>query len=179
MSLLNSGFQNTDLERKYATADSTVILSWHLNFRKIKWKEGFTGQLNWKQQESATAYELLDFNVTARGEQHETKKSSRFQFEIRKPESSIELKLPKVHFNHSGQYQCQLAYNRRYVQSKIELVVMKGERRRSGSKDEELQTPGSHKSVGGPIFPSSHSHVLFLPLQSQLTLLGHSPEGPR
>ncbi|XP_052651070.1 T-cell surface glycoprotein CD4 [Harpia harpyja] len=119
------GFQNTDLERKYATADSTVILSWHLNFRKIKWKEGFTGQLNWKQQESATAHELLDFNVTARGEQHETKKSSRFQFEIRKPESTIELKLPKVHFNHSGQYQCQLAYNRRYVQSKIELMVMK------------------------------------------------------
>ncbi|XP_074890889.1 T-cell surface glycoprotein CD4 [Buteo buteo] len=119
------GFQNTDLERKYATADSTVILSWHLNFRKIKWKEGFTGQLNWKQQESATVHELLDFNVTARGEQHETKKSSHFQFEIRKPESTIELKLPKVHFNHSGQYQCQLAYNRRYVQSKIELVVMK------------------------------------------------------
>uniref|UniRef100_A0A663F3B4 Ig-like domain-containing protein n=1 Tax=Aquila chrysaetos chrysaetos TaxID=223781 RepID=A0A663F3B4_AQUCH len=119
------GFQNTDLERKYATAGSTVILSWHLNFQKIKWKEGFTGQLNWKQQESATAHELLDFNVTARGEQHETKKSSRFQCEIRKPESTIELKLPKVHFNHSGQYQCQLAYNRRYVQSKIELVVMK------------------------------------------------------
>ncbi|NXS75327.1 CD4 protein, partial [Pandion haliaetus] len=119
------GFQNTDLERKYATVDSTVILSWHLNFRKIKWKEGFTGQLNWKQQESATTHELLDFNITARGEQHETKKSRRFQFEISKPESTIELKLPKVHFNHSGQYQCQLAYNRRYVQSNIELVVMK------------------------------------------------------
>ncbi|NXQ91968.1 CD4 protein, partial [Nyctibius grandis] len=121
------GFQSPDLERKYATVDSTVILSWHLNFQKIKWKEGFTGQLNWKQQDSATAHELLDFNVTSRGEWHETKKSSRFRFEIpkSKPESTIEVKLPKVHFNHSGQYQCQLAYNKRYVQSKIELVVMK------------------------------------------------------
>ncbi|NXX56324.1 CD4 protein, partial [Scopus umbretta] len=121
------GFQNPDLERKYATVDSTVILSWHLNFQEIKWKEGFTGQLNWKQEESATAHELLDFSVTARGEKHETKKSSHFRFE--KPESksksTVEVKLPKVHFNHSGQYQCQLAYNRRYVQSKIELVVMK------------------------------------------------------
>ncbi|KFW03298.1 T-cell surface glycoprotein CD4, partial [Fulmarus glacialis] len=121
------GFQNPDLERKYATVDSTVILSWNLNFQKIKWKEGFTGQLNWKQQEGATAHELLDFNVTARGEQYESKKSSHFRFEIpeSKPESIIEVKLPKVHFNHSGQYQCQLAYNRRYSQSKIELVVMK------------------------------------------------------
>ncbi|KFV15412.1 T-cell surface glycoprotein CD4, partial [Tauraco erythrolophus] len=121
------GFQNPDLERKYATADSTVILSWHLNFQKIKWKAGFTGQLNWKQQESATAHELLDFNVTSRGEQHETKKSSRFRFEIpeRKPDSTIAVKLPKVHFNHSGQYQCQLAYHQRHAQSKIELVVMK------------------------------------------------------
>ncbi|KFQ66838.1 T-cell surface glycoprotein CD4, partial [Phaethon lepturus] len=121
------GFQNPDFERKYATVDSTVALSWHLNFRKIKWKEGFTGQLNWKQQESTTTHELLDFNVTAWGEQHETKKSSHFRFEIpeSKPESTIEVKLPKVHFNHSGQYQCQLAYNRRYMQSRIELVVMK------------------------------------------------------
>ncbi|KAF1419180.1 T-cell surface glycoprotein CD4, partial [Spheniscus humboldti] len=121
------GFQNPDFERKYATVDSTVILSWHLNFQKIKWKEGFTGQLNWKQQESAIAHELLDFNVTAGGKQHETKKSSHFQFEIpgSKSKSTIEVKLPKVHFNHSGQYQCQLAYNRGYVQSKIELVVMK------------------------------------------------------
>ncbi|KFP16263.1 T-cell surface glycoprotein CD4, partial [Egretta garzetta] len=121
------GFQSPDLERKYATVGSTVILSWHLNFQKIKWKEGFTGQLNWKQQESATPHELLDFNVTARGEKHETKKSSHFWFEIpeSKPKSAIEVKLPKVHFNHSGQYQCQLAYNRRSVQSKIELVVMK------------------------------------------------------
>ncbi|XP_050751081.1 T-cell surface glycoprotein CD4-like [Gymnogyps californianus] len=121
------GFQNPDLERKYATVDSTVILSWRLNFQKIKWKEGFTGQLNWKQQESATTHELLDFNVTALGEQHKTKKSSHFRFEIpeSKSESTIEVKLPKVHFNHSGQYQCQLAYNRRYTQSKIELVLMK------------------------------------------------------
>ncbi|XP_010073782.1 PREDICTED: T-cell surface glycoprotein CD4-like [Pterocles gutturalis] len=121
------GFQNPDLEKKYAIADSTVILSWRLNFQKIKWKERFTGQLNWKQQGSATTYELLDFNVTAQGEQHETKKSSHFRFEIpeSKPESTIEVKLPKVHFNHSGQYECQLAYNRKYTWSKIELVVMK------------------------------------------------------
>ncbi|NXC17590.1 CD4 protein, partial [Corythaeola cristata] len=121
------GFQNSDLERKYATVDSTVILSWRLNFHKIKWKAGFTGQLNWKQQESAATHELLDFNVTARGEQHKTKKSSRFRFEIleSKPDSIIGVKLPKVHFNHSGQYQCQLAYNQRHAQSKIELVVMK------------------------------------------------------
>ncbi|NWX60746.1 CD4 protein, partial [Promerops cafer] len=121
------GFQNPDLERKYATVDSTVILSWHLNYQKIKWKKGFTGQLNWKQQESANTHELLDFNVTAQGQLHETKKSSNLLFEIpeRKPESTIEVKLPKVHFNHSGQYQCQLEYQGRHTQSKIELVVMK------------------------------------------------------
>ncbi|NXW32565.1 CD4 protein, partial [Phaetusa simplex] len=121
------GFQNPALERKYASVDSTVILSWHLNFQKIIWKKGFTGQLNWKRQENATPHELLDFNVTASGEQHKTKKSSHFRFEIpeSKPESTIELKLHKVHFNHSGQYQCQLAYNRRCTQNKIELVVMK------------------------------------------------------
>ncbi|NXX31925.1 CD4 protein, partial [Nicator chloris] len=120
------GFQNPDLERKYATVDSTVILSWRLNSQKIKWKKGFTGQLNWKQQEGANAHELLDFSVTAQGQLHETKKSSNFLFEIpeRKPESTIEVKLPKVHFNHSGQYQCQLEYQGRRAQSKIELVVM-------------------------------------------------------
>ncbi|NXY35298.1 CD4 protein, partial [Pomatorhinus ruficollis] len=120
------GFQNPDLERKYAAVDSTVILSWRLNSQKIKWKEGFTGQLSWKQQEGANAHELFDFNVTAQGQLHETKKSS-FLFEIpeRKPESTVEVKLPKVHFNHSGQYQCQLEYQGRYAQSKIELVVMK------------------------------------------------------
>ncbi|NXU04443.1 CD4 protein, partial [Buphagus erythrorhynchus] len=121
------GFQNPDLERKYAIVDSTVILSWRLNSQKIKWKEGFTGQLNWKQQESANHHELLDFNVTAQGQLHDTKKSSNFLFEIpeRKPESTIEVKLPKVHLNHSGQYQCQLEYQGRHAQSKIELVVMK------------------------------------------------------
>ncbi|NXK89428.1 CD4 protein, partial [Formicarius rufipectus] len=121
------GFQNPVTERKYAAVDSTVILSWHLNFQRIKWNEGFTGQLNWKQQESANIHELLVFNVTAKGEQHETKKSSHFLFEIpeTKPESTIEVKLPSVHFNHSGQYQCQLAYKGRHTQSKIELVVMK------------------------------------------------------
>ncbi|XP_069705990.1 T-cell surface glycoprotein CD4 isoform X2 [Phaenicophaeus curvirostris] len=121
------GFQYLDLERKYATVDSTVILSWHLNFQKIKWKAGFTGQLNWKQQESAASHELLDFNVTTRGEKHETKKSNHFWFEMleSKPESTVGVKLPKVHFNHSGQYECQLAYKGRYTQTKIELVVMK------------------------------------------------------
>ncbi|NWR15076.1 CD4 protein, partial [Emberiza fucata] len=122
------GFQNPDLERKYATVDSTVILSWHLNSQKIKWKKGFTGQLNWKQQEGAESHELLDFNVTAEGQLHETKKSNNLLFEIpeSKRESTIEVKLPKVHFNHSGQYQCQLEYERRRkAQSKIELVVVK------------------------------------------------------
>ncbi|NXQ20624.1 CD4 protein, partial [Peucedramus taeniatus] len=121
------GFQNPDLERKYATVDSTVTLSWHLNFQKIKWKEGFTGQLNWKQQEGGKSYDLLDFNVTAQGQLHETKKSNNLLFEIpeSKPESTIEVKLPRVHFNHSGQYQCQLEYQGRHAQSKIELVVMK------------------------------------------------------
>ncbi|NWH88037.1 CD4 protein, partial [Aegithalos caudatus] len=120
------GFQNPDLERKYATVDSTVILSWRLNSQKIKWKEGFTGQVNWKQQESANAHELLDFKVTAQGQLDETRKSS-FLFEIPegKHESTIEVKLPKVHFNHSGQYQCRLEYQGRYAQSTIELVVMK------------------------------------------------------
>ncbi|XP_059694193.1 T-cell surface glycoprotein CD4 [Haemorhous mexicanus] len=121
------GFQNAVLERKYATVDSTVILSWHLNSQKIKWNKGFTGQLSWKQQESAKSHELLDFNVTAQGQLHETKKSNDLLFEIPqgKPESTIEVKLPKVHFNHSGQYQCQLEYQGRHTQSKIELVVMK------------------------------------------------------
>ncbi|NXG62676.1 CD4 protein, partial [Hemiprocne comata] len=121
------GFQNPDSERKYATVDSTVTLSWHLNFQKIKWKEGFTGQVNLEQQKTAATHALLDFNVTAQGQPHETKKSSHLQFEIpeSKPKSTIEVKLPKVHFNHSGKYQCQLAYNRRYTESKIELVVMK------------------------------------------------------
>ncbi|NXH41671.1 CD4 protein, partial [Dicaeum eximium] len=121
------GFQNPDLERKYAAVDSTVILSWRLNSQKIKWKEGFTGQLNWKQQESANTHELLDFNVTAQGQLYETKKSNNLLFEIpeRKPGSTIEVKLPKVHFNYSGQYQCQLEYQGRRAQSTIELVVMK------------------------------------------------------
>ncbi|NXO78335.1 CD4 protein, partial [Sitta europaea] len=120
------GFQNPDLERKYATVDSTIILSWHLNSKKIKWEESFTGQLNWKQQESANAHELFDFNVTAEGQLHETKKSSSLLFEIpeRKPENTIQVKLPKVLFDHSGQYQCQLEYQGRHAQSKIELVVM-------------------------------------------------------
>ncbi|NXL46504.1 CD4 protein, partial [Podilymbus podiceps] len=121
------GFQNPDLDRKYATVDSTVILSWWLNVQNIKWREGFTGQLNWKQQESMTTHELLNFNVTAQGKQHKTQKCSRFRFEIPEntPENTIEVKLPKVHFNHSGKYQCQLAYKGRYAQSNIELVVMK------------------------------------------------------
>ncbi|NXS95102.1 CD4 protein, partial [Jacana jacana] len=120
------GFQNPDSERRYATVDSTVILSWRLNFQQIIWKEGFKGELKWKQ-ENATTHELLDFNVTTWGEKHETPKNSHFRFEIpeKKPKSNIEVKLPKVRFSHSGKYQCQLAYNRRHTQSTIELVVMK------------------------------------------------------
>uniref|UniRef100_A0A8B9PT75 Ig-like domain-containing protein n=1 Tax=Apteryx owenii TaxID=8824 RepID=A0A8B9PT75_APTOW len=121
------GFQNPALERKYSTVDSTVNLSWHLNFQEIKWKEGFTGQLNWKPQGNTTSYMLFDFNVTAWGKQHVTKKSSPFLFEENTTGSSgvLEVKLKKVQFKHSGQYQIQLVYNRRYIQSKIELLVMK------------------------------------------------------
>ncbi|NXA05860.1 CD4 protein, partial [Sapayoa aenigma] len=151
------GFQNPDLERKYATVDSTVILPWHLNFQKIKWKEGFTGQLNWKQQESANAHHLLDFNITAQGEQHETKKSSHFLFEIpeRKPESTIQVKFPKVHFNHSGQYQCQLAYKGRHVQSNIELVVMKVSANPVGPLSREANMTLICQ-VSGPLPPNAH-----------------------
>ncbi|NWQ60904.1 CD4 protein, partial [Neopipo cinnamomea] len=151
------GFQNPDMERKYATVDSTVILSWPLNFQKIKWNKGFIGQLKWKQQESAEAHELLDFIVTTLGEQHETKKYSHFLFEIpeRKPESTIQVKLPKVHFNHSGQYQCQLSYKGRHVQSNIELVVMKV----SANPDGPLSRGAKMTlicQVSGPLPPNAH-----------------------
>ncbi|NWW10150.1 CD4 protein, partial [Oreocharis arfaki] len=151
------GFQNPDLERKYATVDSTVILSWHLNSQKIKWKEDFTGQLNWKQQESANAHELLDFIVTAQGQLHETKKSSNFLFEIpeRKPESIIEVKLPKVHFNHSGQYQCQLEYQGRRAQSHIELVVMKVSANPEGPLSREANMTLTCQ-VSGPFPPNAY-----------------------
>ncbi|NXJ27128.1 CD4 protein, partial [Dicrurus megarhynchus] len=151
------GFQNPDLERKYATVDSPVILSWHLNAQKIKWKAGFTGQLNWIQQEGANAHELLDFNVTAQGQLHETKKSSNFLFEIpeRKPEIIIKVKLPKVDFNHSGQYQCQLEYQGRHAQSKIELVVMKV----SANPDGPLSSGANMTltcQVSGPLPPNAY-----------------------
>ncbi|NXM36862.1 CD4 protein, partial [Oxyruncus cristatus] len=151
------GFQNPDMERKYAAVDSTVILSWHLNFQKIKWNKGFTGQLNWKQQESAKAHALLDFNVTTLGEQHKTKKSSYFLFEIpeRKPESTIQVKLPKVHFNHSGQYQCQLAYKGRLVQTNIELVVMKVSANPVGPLSRGAKMTLICQ-VSGPLPPNSH-----------------------
>ncbi|NXG04235.1 CD4 protein, partial [Sakesphorus luctuosus] len=151
------GFQNPESERKYATVDSPVILSWHLNFQKIKWNEGITGQLNWKQQESANAHELLDFNFTAQGVQHETKKSSHFLFEIpeTKPESTIKVKLPRVHFNHSGQYQCQLAYKGRHTQNKIELVVM-----RVSANPVGPLSRGANMTlicqVSGPLSPNAH-----------------------
>ncbi|XP_068813256.1 T-cell surface glycoprotein CD4 isoform X2 [Struthio camelus] len=121
------GFQNPALKRNYATVDSTVILSWHLNFQEIKWKEGFTGQLNWNLQGNATSYMLFNFSVTAWGKLYVTKKSSPFLFEEPTVASSgvLEVKLKKVQFKHSGQYQMQLVYNRRFVQSKIELLVMK------------------------------------------------------
>uniref|UniRef100_A0A8B9C4G1 Ig-like domain-containing protein n=1 Tax=Anser brachyrhynchus TaxID=132585 RepID=A0A8B9C4G1_9AVES len=117
------GFENTHLERMYAAADSTVTLSWHLNFQKIGWKKFFTGQLNWTQSKAVT---LLDFNATADGQLRETKKSSQALFEIpeMQRDSTVKVKLPKIQLRHSGEYTCQLLYNRRYIQSKTELVVM-------------------------------------------------------
>lgn len=163
----------------YTTVGDTVILSWHLNFRKIEWKEGFIGKLNWEPQGKAAIHELLDFNVTTRQELHKTKKSNHIWFEIpeKKTDSTIEVKIPKVQLNHSGRYQCQLEINSRRIWSMKALVVMQGERK--GSADEELQKSGCHKSMDGPIFPSSHSCDIFLSFQSLLTLLGHSPEGAR
>ncbi|XP_040449820.1 T-cell surface glycoprotein CD4-like [Falco naumanni] len=151
------GFQNPDLERKYAAVDSTVTLSWRLNFQKVKWQEGFTGQLSWKQKESATAHELLDFNVTARGEQHETKKSSPLRFEIpeSKPQSAIEVKIPKVHFSHSGQYWCRLAYSRRYTQSQIELLVMKVSADPAGPLPSRAEVTLTCQ-VSSPLPPNAH-----------------------
>ncbi|NXL82369.1 CD4 protein, partial [Leptocoma aspasia] len=153
------GFQNPDLERKYATVDSTVILSWRLNSQKIKWKEDFTGQLNWKQQESANTHELLGFNVTAQGQLYETKKSNNLLFEIpeRKPEGTIEVKLPKVHFNHSGQYQCQLEYQGRHAQSKIELVVMKVSANPAGPLSRGANMTLTCQ-VSGPLPPNAYLH---------------------
>ncbi|XP_009867144.1 PREDICTED: T-cell surface glycoprotein CD4-like, partial [Apaloderma vittatum] len=113
------GFQNPDLEIKYATIDTTVILAWHLNFQNIKWEKGFTGQVNQKQQESVTSRKLCEFNVPEQGKQHKTESSDCLTGSVVKED------LPKVQFNNSGQYQCQLEYNGKYVQSKIELVVMK------------------------------------------------------
>ncbi|XP_068555712.1 T-cell surface glycoprotein CD4 [Anas acuta] len=119
------GFEKTLLERMYAAVDSTVTLSWHLNFQKIGWKEFFTGQLNWKQG-NAIIHELLDFNATADGELRETKKRSQALLEIpeMKRDSTVEVKIHKIQLKHSGEYTCQLLYNRRYIQSKTELVVM-------------------------------------------------------
>ncbi|NXU37014.1 CD4 protein, partial [Drymodes brunneopygia] len=153
------GFRNPDLERKYATVDSTVVLSWHLNSQKINWNKGFTGQLNWKQQESANTHELLDFNATAQGQLHETKKSSNFLFEIpeTKRESSIEVKLPKVDFNHSGQYQCQLEYQGRHAQSKIELVVIKVSANPAGPLSRGANMTLTCQ-VSGPLPPNAYLH---------------------
>ncbi|NXA53262.1 CD4 protein, partial [Nothocercus julius] len=122
------GFQNPALERKYAVLESTVILSWHLNFKEIKWKEGFTGQLNWKQKENTTPFMLFNFTVTAQGKLNVAINRSQFMSEEPKMGDTsgiLEVKLNKVPFGHSGQYQMQLEYNRRYVQSKIELLMMK------------------------------------------------------
>uniref|UniRef100_A0A8D2QKG9 CD4 molecule n=1 Tax=Zonotrichia albicollis TaxID=44394 RepID=A0A8D2QKG9_ZONAL len=150
------GFQNPDLERKYATVDSAVILSWRLNSQKIKWKKGFTGQINWKQQEGAESHVLLDFDITAE-QLHETKKSNNLLFEIpeSKPESHIEVKLPKVHFNHSGQYQCQLEYERRHAQSKIELVVMKVSANPAGPLSRGASVTLTCQ-VSGPLAPDAY-----------------------
>ncbi|XP_061310127.1 T-cell surface glycoprotein CD4-like [Pezoporus flaviventris] len=154
------GFGNPNFKRKYVTVDSTVILSWLLNFQKIKWKEGFTGQLNWKQQESATAHELLNFSVTAQGEQHETQKSSHFWFEIpeSKPEGTIKVELPKVHFNHSGQYKCELAYKGRFLQSRIDLVVMKVSASHAGPLPRGAEMTLTCQ-VSGPL--ASNAHLLW------------------
>ncbi|NXI93258.1 CD4 protein, partial [Psophia crepitans] len=162
------GFQNPALERKYVAVDSTVILSWHLNFQKIKWNEGFTGQLNWKQQENAVAHELLDFNVTAQGEKHETKKSSRFQFGIpaSKSKSTIGVKLPRVHFNHSGQYQCQVEYNGKYAESKIELVVMQVSSNPVGPLSKGAETTLICQ-VSGPL--PSNTHLFWERVNGTLT----------
>ncbi|NXH10239.1 CD4 protein, partial [Bucco capensis] len=120
------GFQTPAFKREYATVDGTITLSWHLNFQQITWRKAFTGHLNWKQTQSASTQELLGFKVTEQGEKHETIKSSHFQLELpeSKTQSAIEVKLPRIHVNYSGHYQCQLAYNGRYVQSTIELLVM-------------------------------------------------------
>ncbi|NXA41889.1 CD4 protein, partial [Eudromia elegans] len=122
------GFQNPALERKYAVVESTVILSWHLNFKEIKWKEGFTGQLLWKQKENATSLILFNFNVTAQGKLNVVINRNQFMNEEPKMGDTsgvLEVKLHKVSFRHAGQYQMQLEYNRRYVQSKTELLMMK------------------------------------------------------
>lgn len=120
------GFQEERSEIMYTTVGNPVILSWHLNFRKIEWKEGFTGKLNWESQGNTAVHELLDFNVTTRRELHKTKKSNHIWFEIpeRKTDSTIEVKIPKVQLNHSGQYQCLLEINSRRMQSVRALVVM-------------------------------------------------------
>ncbi|KFW12708.1 T-cell surface glycoprotein CD4, partial [Eurypyga helias] len=149
------GFQNPDLQKKYAAVDSPVVLTWHLNFQKIRWKEGFTGQLSWKQ-ENATTHELLDFNVTAQGNKHETRKSRHFWFEIpEKRPDNIEVKLPKVHFSHSGRYQCQLVYKRRRVQSEIELVVMKVSANHVGPLPRGAQVTLTCQ-VSSPLPPNAH-----------------------
>lgn len=177
--LLNSGFGEERSEIMYTTVGNAVILSWHLNFRKIEWKEGFIGKLNWEPQENAAIHELFNFSVTTRRELHKTKKSNHIWFEIpgRKTDSTIEVKIPKAQLNHSGRYRCQLEINSRRIWSTRALVVMQGERK--GSADEELQKSGCHKCMDGPIFPSSHSCDIFLSFQSRLTLLGHSPEEAR
>lgn len=180
LSLPNSGFEKERLEIIYTTVGNTAILSWRLNFRKIKWKEGFTGKLNWEPQGNTAIHELLNFSVTTHQELHKTKKSNHIWFEISegKTDGTMDVKIPKVQLNHSGQYKCQLEINGRRTESVRALVVMQGERK--GSADEELQKPqGHHKSMHGPIFPSSHSCDIFLSFQSLLSLLGHSPEGAR
>ncbi|XP_021251746.1 T-cell surface glycoprotein CD4 isoform X2 [Numida meleagris] len=120
------GFGEEHLGIMYTTVGNTVILSWHLNFRKIEWKEGFTGKLDWLPQGDKTIHELLDFSVTTRRELHETKTSNHSWFEIpeRKTGSTIQVKVPKVQLNHSGKFQCQLEINGRRIQSMRALVVM-------------------------------------------------------
>lgn len=120
------GFEEERLEIVYTTVGNTAILSWHLNFRKIKWKEGFTGKLNWEPQGNTAIHELLNFSVTTHQELHKTKKSNHIWFEISegKTDGTMDVKIPKVQLNHSGQYKCQLEINGRRTESVRALVVM-------------------------------------------------------
>ncbi|XP_048784179.1 T-cell surface glycoprotein CD4-like [Lagopus muta] len=151
------GFGEERSEIMYTTVGNAVILSWHLNFRKIEWKEGFIGKLNWEPQENAAIHELFNFSVTTRRELHKTKKSNHIWFEIpgRKTDSTIEVKIPKAQLNHSGRYRCQLEINSRRIWSTRALVVMQVSANPAGPLSR-----GSKMTllcqVSGPLPPNAH-----------------------